>query len=458
MFYRIPKDTEMTPALLSKYIAQHKADVARDKQPLQDAYENKYDIYRQDRKPAYKPDNRISVNFAKYITDTFNGFFCGNPIRTTSDDKQVEAFLEYLDQYNDQDNNNAELAKIADIHGSAHEMYYTDEDGEIGITYLSPIESFFLVDDSILERPMYFIRYYTDAEDTERGSWSDKTTVQDFVNDGGYKWDGEAKEHGFDDVPATEYDENDEQTGIFESVLPMINAYNKAISEKANDVDYFADAYLKVLGERLDKREIDNLRDKRIINFYGTGERTPVVEFLAKPNGDSTQENLINRLERLIYQTSMVANISDEDFGTSSGIALRYKLLSMSNLAKTKERKFASGMNRRYRVIFSHPVAQTKGVTADDWVKVHTHFYQNFPANISDEADVAGKLAGIVSQETQLKVLSIVDDVSAELDRIQKEQEEARQKAVEQAIEEQRIVAQMQAQNGNDGTDGQGTP
>ena len=35
--------------------------------------------------------------------------------------------------------------------------------------------------------------------------------------------------------------------GIFEPVLTMINAYNKAISEKANDVDYFADAYLKVL-------------------------------------------------------------------------------------------------------------------------------------------------------------------------------------------------------------------
>lgn len=455
MFYRIPKDTEMTPAILAKYIAKHKADVASKKKPLQDAYENKYEIYSQKEKPSYKPDNRISVNFAKYITDTFNGFFCGNPIRAVSDDENVSAFLEYLDQYNDQDNNNTELAKIADIHGSSHEMYFTDEDGEIGITYLSPMVSFFLVDDSILERPMYFIRYYTDAEDIERGSWSDKNVVQDFVNLGGYRWDGEAKEHGFDDVPATEYDENDEQTGIFESVLPMINAYNKAISEKANDVDYFADAYLKVLGERLDKGELEQLRDKRVINFYGTGERTPVVEFLAKPNGDSTQENLVNRLERLIFQTSMVANISDDNFGTSSGIALRYKLLSMSNLAKAKERKFASGMNRRYRVIFSHPVAQTKGVHADDWVKVHTHFYQNFPANISDEAEIAGKLEGIVSQETQLKVLSIVDDVQAEIERIQKQQEEARKKAMDQAIEEQRLIAQMQTPGG---TDDQGTP
>ena len=36
--------------------------------------------------------------------------------------------------------------------------------------------------------------------------------------------------------------------GYSSRYLTMINAYNKALSEKANDVDYFADAYLKVLG------------------------------------------------------------------------------------------------------------------------------------------------------------------------------------------------------------------
>ena len=458
MYYRIPKDTEMTPAVLSKYIAKHKAEVMGRLMPLQDAYENQYEIYRQPEKPAYKPDNRISVNFAKYITDTFNGFFCGIPIKTTSEDSKVAEFLEYLDQYNDQDNNNAELAKIADIHGSAHEMYFTDEEGEIGITYVSPLESFFLVDDSILERPMYFVRYYVDANEKERGSWSNKEVVQDFVNEGGYRWEDEPKQHGFADVPATEYDENDEQTGLFESVMPMINAYNRAISEKANDVDYFADAYLKILGEKLNDKEIRELRDKRLINFYGTGERTPVVEFLGKPNGDETQEHLINRLERLIYQTSMVANISDESFGTASGIALRYKLLSMSNLAKAKERKFASGMNRRYKVIFSHPVAQTHGVREDDWVKVTAHFYQNYPANISDEAETAAKLEGIVSQETQLKVLSIVDNVQEEIKRKEEQQDAAREKAMQQAMEEQALVATLQAQNTADGTDGQAQP
>ena len=64
----------------------------------------------------------------------------------------------------------------------------------------------------------------------------------------------EPKIHGFEGVPAVEFVENEERMGIFESALPMIDAYNKAISEKANDVDYFADAYLKILGSRVGER------------------------------------------------------------------------------------------------------------------------------------------------------------------------------------------------------------
>src|SRR5699024_2181482 len=286
--------------------------------------------------PAYKPDNRIAVNFAKYITDTMNGFFLGNPIKLQSDDEAVLNYVELLDQYNNQDDNNAELSKTCSIFGSGYEMYYVDENGQIGITYLTPIEAFMIYDDSILQNPRYFVRLYLDTDNVVHGSVSDETTVKYFEIRGKLTFIPEYERlHGFDGVPATEFLENAERQGIYESVLTMINAYNKAISEKANDVDYFADAYLKVLGTLLDEDEIKHIRDDRIINFEGDTEKV-IVEFLQKPNGDETQEHLIDRLERLIFQISMVANISDENFGTSSGIALKYKLLAMSNLAKTK--------------------------------------------------------------------------------------------------------------------------
>lgn len=418
--FRVAAGTEMTPELLAEYMSKHKTEINNRYQRLHDAYENKYKISTMKKKPDWKPDNRIPVNFAKYITDTMNGFFIGIPIKTTCDDEAISKYLEFLDQYNDQDDNNAELSKICSIYGKGYEMYYVDEIGNIGITFLTPMDAFMIYDDSILERPLFFVRHYLDADNVEWGSWSDGQVVQHFVNRGSYKWIDDPRPHGFSGVPAVEFVENDERMGIFESALPMIDAYNKAISEKANDVDYFADAYLKILGAKLDEEELDILRSKRIINFDGDGASDLIVDFLQKPNGDTTQENLINRLERLIFQISMVANISDENFGTSSGIALKYKLLSMSNLAKVKERKFTSGMNRRYKLIFSNPVS---GMQKDSWVKIKYQFTQNFPANILEESQIAGNLAGVTSQETQLKVLSVVDNVQQEIEKIKEEQD-----------------------------------
>lgn len=419
--FRVTEGTKMAPELLAEYIGKHKTEVTNRYQKLHDAYVNDYEIFHLPKKATYKPDNRISANFAKYITDTMNGFFIGIPIKTTNQDDKVTEYIDFLDKYNDQDDNNAELSKLCSIYGKAYEMYYNDAEGNIGITYLSPMESFMIYDDSILEQPLYFVRYYLDSENVERGSWSDGTIVQHFVQNGSYRWDGEAEPHYFDGVPATEYIENDERVGIFEGALPMINAYNKAVSEKANDVDYFSDAYLKVLGQRLDDEEIHHIRDDRVINFDGDVNGV-VVDFLQKPSGDETQEHLLDRLERLIYQISMVANISDENFGTSSGIAMKYKMQAMSNLAKTKERKFRSGMQRRYRLIFSNPISTVRGIGRDAWISNDYKFTLNFPANLAEETDIASKLEGIVSKKTQLSVLSVVENVQDELDRMEEEE------------------------------------
>ncbi|MCC8177368.1 MAG: phage portal protein [Bacteroidales bacterium] len=410
----------MTPELLAEYLAKHSRMIAGRYSHLESAYVNDYDIWHLPKKPDWKPDNRIPVNFAKYITDTMNGFFMGIPVKVGHPEENVANYLNLLDQYNDGDNNNSELSKICDVYGRGYEMYFVDEEGNIGITYLSPMDAFMIYDESIIERPMFFVRRYTDVDGVEWGSWSNKTEVQYFKNEGTIKWVDEPQTHGFNGVPATEYLENDERMGIFESALPMINAYNKAISEKSNDVDYFADAYLKVLGAELKEDQLNNLRSKRIINFYGADASALDVDFLEKPNSDTTQENLLDRLERLIFQISMIANLSDQDFGVSaSGVSLQYKLQSMYNLAKTKEMKFRSGMNRRYKLIFSNPVS---GMRTDDWVGVTYKFTVNMPANTETEAETAQKLEGIVSKETQLSVLSCVDDVRAEMERIEEEE------------------------------------
>ena len=397
---------------------------------LQDAYETDFPIFHKKPKPEWKPDNRIAVNFAKYIVDTMNGYFIGNPIKIIVDggEETIEKYIEFLDQYNDQDDNNAELSKICSIYGKGYEMYYNDEDGNVGIIYLDPTEAFMIYDDSVLKRERYFVRLYRDEDNVLHGSVSDQEKVRWFTIKGKIVWNEQEQLHYFNGVPATEYRENKECQGIFEPVMSIINAFNKAISEKANDVDYFADAYLKIIGTLLDEDELKHIRSDRVINFDGDGESV-IIDFLQKPNGDTTQENLLDRLQNLIFLIAMVANISDENFGTSSGIAMAYKLQGMSNLRKTKERKFTSGMNRRYKLIFSNPGNAMK---KDDWVKLHYKFTPNVPANLLEESQIAQNLSGVVSQETQLGVLSVVDNPRTEIERIDKEEEKPRDVVMQQ--------------------------
>lgn len=430
MFY-LPKDTELTLDLLQELLDEHSKEVKRYKK-LRDAYESKHDILNAPAKPAYKPDNRIVVNFPKYITDTFEGFFIGNPIKVVADDKAVSDYVEHLDKYNDQDDNNAELSKLGSLFGKGYELYFTDEESEQCITYMSPEEAFMVYDDSVVASPLFFVRRFTDRDDNEYGCAYDRTGYRNFKVTGGTEWlDEDWIPHNYDGVNASEFMQNEERQGVFEPVMSMVNAYNKAISEKANDVDYFADAYLKILGALVDTDDIKFIRDTRVLNLVGEDAEKIIAEFMDKPSNDTAQENLLERLERLIYQISMVANISDENFGTSSGIAMKYKLQAMSNLAKTKERKFTSGMNRRYKLLFSHPASE---VPADAWMQLEYKFTPNIPANLLEEAQIAAQMEGITSHHTQLAVISAVENVEDELDRIEEENKQAEETIVDQMM------------------------
>lgn len=417
--FRIESAEELTDEKLVEIITAHKALNARYEELL-NLYIGNHAILNQAEKAAYKPDNRLVVNYAKYITDTFNGFFMGIPVKTTSDDEKVGNYIQMLESYNDLDDNNAELSKKCSIYGHAYELLFLDENSQVGIVNVDPRECFVIYDNAIRENALFGVRYTVDSEGDTIGTISDPERIRYFyIENGEISYIDEKEQvNYFGEIPIVEYVENDEKQGAFENVETLINAYNKAISEKANDVDYFADAYMKILGAELHGDDLLSIRDNRIINLVNPETDRLVVDFMEKPNADTTQENLIDRLEKQIFTISMVANINDENFGTSSGIALKYKLQSMMNLANTKERKFVKGFNKRFRLISNLP---NSAITLEDTIGLQYQFTKNTPDNLKEEAETALLLRSIVSDETALRTLSIVDDVNKELGRIEEQ-------------------------------------
>lgn len=420
LFIMDPEE-ELTSKKLKEFINKHRLRIPRYEK-LINMYKGDQKILHEDKKEMGKPDNRLVVNFAKYIVDTLNGYFIGNPVKTIHPDKVVADKMKLIAKRNSQNDNNAELSKRCSIYGHAYEFLYMDEESETRITYLDPQQAFVIYDDTIAQEPLYGVHVLTDSEGKTYGTIYSKHSEIDFYTNEESELvidESTVREHYFGDVPLIEYIENEERQSAFENVETLINAYNKALSEKANDVDYFADAYLSILGVELDEDTIKQIRDNRVINLKSGDTDKIVLEFLDKPNADTTQENLIDRLETLIFQISMVSNINDESFGTNTGIALKFKLQSMENITLMKERKFNNGMVRRFKMMFNIPTNFNVG--KESYLDIDYVFSRNVPNDLIDEAQAAEKLAGITSKRTQLSVLSVVDNVQDELDELEKE-------------------------------------
>lgn len=414
-----PLEEEITPEVVQKFIKLHQAELKRYER-LEKLYKGDAPILYAEDKPEHKPDNRLVVNYAKYLVNTFNGYFIGIPVKVSHDNESVNEAIDAFNARNDIDDNNAELSKLTSIYGHAFEFLYQNELSETCATYNDPKSMFVVYDDTVAQKPLFGV-FYRKTDDGIKGQLFtiDKEIALLEGKDGLIFT--EEKPHYFKDVPIIEYLENEERQGLFETVETLINAYDKALSEKANDVDYFADAYLAILGAELDDDGIARIRDNRIINLFGTDSaKDIIVQFLQKPNGDQAQENLLNRLDEQIYQVAMVANITDESFGSASGVALEFKLQPMKNLAIMKERKFKSAQSRRYKMVLAVPTVVNASLI-EEWRNINYKYTRNMPRNIAEEVTTAKNAQGIVSKETQLSMISMIENVHDELERIQTE-------------------------------------
>ena len=414
---------EIDSALLAYYISKHKTEISRYEM-LWNMYRGRHSIVDAEEKDSYKPDNRIVANFARYVVETFNGYFMGKPVTVSHEDPELSKQVNRLMKLNDQDDNNAELSKLVRIYGRAYEFLYQNENTETCITYNSPLDMFMVYDDTIAQRPFFAVRYYLNEDNRLQGEIYTSDKVYDFIQgEKGYQIIND-QPHYYQDVPVIEYVNNDERQGIFEPVISMINAFNKALSEKANDVDYFADAYLAILGVQLDKGGLQKIRDNRIINFFGTDDpqqiKNIVVEFLQKPDGDSSQEHLLDRLEKLIYQMAMVTNLNSESFGNASGVGLLFKLQEMENLALAAERKFTSGMNRRFKMLFRLPT-NVSASQSEEWFNLDFTFHRNIPRDVLSEINAAQEAAGLLPLEDRVSMVSTVKDPKAVAEQMKEE-------------------------------------
>ena len=102
-------------------------------------------------------------------------------------------------------------------------------------------------------------------------------------------------------------------------------------------------------------------------------------------------------------------------------MALSYKLLGLENKAVDKESNFKKGLQRRFEIICNF--LNTKGSNFD-FRDISITFTRNKPINELEAVQIANMLKGLVSEITVLQNIPQVSDVTEELERLEKENED----------------------------------
>lgn len=438
-----PKGEELSDDELKAAIDWNTNNQAKQYRKNMKMYLGQHDILDKDKDDLghqFGPDNRLVVNKAKYIVDTYNGYFVGIPPTVTLDKgPDNDSLQDWLNRESFADQLN-ELSKQADIYGRSIGFVYQNEDKETCFQYVSPTKSFMIYDDTLARQPLAFVMYeYYDTENDYAARGTIYYAMHSYDFDRG-KIDQEQHPNVYKMVPAVEFYENEERQGVTEPVDTLINALDAAYSQKANQLAYFDMAYLVMMGVQLPEDKdthqpkVDLAHNRFLYLPNVTAGSNPKVEFLSKPADDGMQEHYIQRLEDSIFEISMVPNMNDQAFsGNSSGVALQYKLLPMQNKASSKERKFTQSLRQLFKIVFSVGKVIPER-SADAWQDLQIHFTRNLPADVANMIATARNAEGIVSQRTQMKLLpGIVDDPDDEIEQINKEKADSIKRA-QQAV------------------------
>lgn len=421
---KLNSDVALTNDIVKKIIDNHKQYEMPRLQKLEDYYLAKNEILKRQMVDSTKPNNRIANPYANYITDTLTGYFMGEPITYSAIDNSIVEELNLIFEYNDEADENVELARSCSIFGVGYEMLYVDIDGNIRFKRLDAKECIPVYDDTIENELLYFVRYYLDkdiATDKEF-MWievidKEKTMRYKATNTGSNMELIEEIPHYFNMVPIAIYKNNEEEVGDFENVISLIDAYDKLESDSLNDFEYFCDAYLALIGFTADADDVAQMKENRVLLL----DKDTDAKWLIKDEQDSTVENLKTRIDRDIHKFSKCPNLADENFAANaSGVAIKYKMVGTENLIAVKERKFKRGLQRRLELI---SIVQNIKLNQFDWRAVDIIFTRNLPTNDTEIASMVNTLSNIVSTETLLAQIPFVEDIQAEMERLEKEKE-----------------------------------
>jgi SPP1 family phage portal protein len=445
------EESGITPELLDKIIQKHMPNAEYNKS-LYKRYEGLYSevpIY--NRSPRFEDEsdgekgiinNRIANDFVGEITDFSTGYFAGSPIAysySSSEEseedtagifskiigglnkkkaelalKEAKKALSDFVARNNMFDVDMETTKYATIYGYAGRLFYHDpKDGAERVMPIHGYETIILSRTNISE-PQYAIRYFKTKDINNVEYWKvefyDDSTVRRYKGAAISALELVSEEptlYGY--CPLQGIPRNNELMGDAEKVLSLIDDYDRKMSDSSNHIEGEVNSKTVYENINVSDEEIRKSNVTGAIKFFNPTGNGKVYKLNNSVN-DTHIEHHLERLKENIYRFSKTANLSDDTFGTASGVALKFKLTGTETKCGMFQAKMITAGVYMFKLLGYCFNARR---IAFDPLQCVMEFKRNFPLDILNEAQAAQALiaAGVPEEVAYQIALKCIDDI-----------------------------------------------
>lgn len=375
-----------------------------------------------------KANHKVAHPFCHQLVSTFVGYVASEPVQFDIDNEQVKEQLDDFMKYNDFDRVFTKVITDGCIYGASAITTFIDAKGLVRFASVDPKELIVIVNNDVLEDIHHVIRHWqcenNDGEIVRYVEVYDNEKVRKFYMNEEEIFNEIVEEHFFQDVPFSLFYANADQMGIFERIIPLVDAYDLLESETLNLVSDLADALLLIAGVELDNDVIKQINQMRLLNVSDTNENSVDVRYITKDA--PTHEETKQRIHDDIFSLAMIPNLNGKDFGEAlSGTALKLRMASMEFLAGVLEGYTKLGL-RRLVELWANVGQLLGGVSTDEIIRnLSIRMTRNTVSNEAEEIQNAIQLSTLISKESVLGLLqSFIPNVEVELERLDAEREE----------------------------------
>lgn len=226
------------------------------------------------------------------------------------------------------------------------------------------------------------------------------------------------KEESFGVIPFIPFKNNSGELPDLFTVKTLVDEYDKSVSDTANTLEEIQD-FIYVLknytGTSLGEF-VKNLRYYKAVKVEDDGG----VEKLNADLNPTAIEAHLDRLKSDFYQFGQSVDMSTDKFGANpSGVALEFLYSGLKLKANTMERKFKRAFGHVFELVAAY--LKATGGAAFDPKDAKVTFNRSIITNEKETIEAVNESTATISTETALANHPWVDDVKAEMKRIEQE-------------------------------------